>query len=98
MERMGARSGRDGSAQWKGWERAVERMGALSGKDGSAQRKGWERPVDFNGCFQWKSNRVLPATRLVFPGVSQVAYVVYVVFNVFVCMTGRKFFGEHSRP
>jgi hypothetical protein len=91
MERMGAPSGRDGSAQWKGWERPVEGMGALSGKDGSAQ---WILMGASNG----KSNRILPATRLVFPGVSQVAYVVYVVFNVFVCMTGRKFFGEHSRP
>jgi hypothetical protein len=50
------------------------------------------------GASNGKSNRVLPAIRLVFPGVSQVAYVVYVVFNVFVCMTGRKDFGEHSRP
>jgi hypothetical protein len=91
MERMGAPSGKDGSAQWKGWERPVERMGAPSGKDGSAQ---WILMGASNG----KSNRILPATRLVFPGVSQVAYVVYVVFNVLVCMTGRKDFGEHSRP
>src|SRR5215217_5487314 len=72
-------------------------MGAPSGINGSAQRKGWERPVDFNGSFQRKRNRILPATRPVFPGGGQVAYVVYVVFNVFVCMTGRKDFGEHSR-
>jgi hypothetical protein len=37
MEGMGAPSGRDGSAQWKGWERPVEGMGAPSGRDGSAQ-------------------------------------------------------------
>jgi hypothetical protein len=91
MERMGAPTGRDGSAQWKGWELSAERMGAPSGKDGSAQ---WILMGASNG----KSNRILPATRLVFPGVSQIAYVVYVVFNVFVCMTGRKDFGEHSRP
>jgi hypothetical protein len=91
VEGMGAPSGRDGSSQRKGWERPVERMGAPSGKDGSAQ---WILMGASNG----KSNRILPATRLVFPGVSQVAYVVYVVFNVFVCMTGRKDFGEHSRP
>jgi hypothetical protein len=91
MERMGAPSGRNGSGQWKEWELSAERMGASSGNDGSAQ---WILMGASNG----KSNRILPATRLVFPGVSQVAYVVYVVFNVFVCTTGRKDFGEHSRP
>jgi hypothetical protein len=66
-------------------------MGALSGKDGSVQ---WILMGASNG----KSNRILPATQPVFLGGGQVAYVVYVVFNVFVCMTGRKDFGEHSRP
>jgi hypothetical protein len=66
-------------------------MGALTGNNRSVQ---WILMGAFNG----KSNRVLPATWPVFPGVSQVVYVVYVVFNVLVCMTGRKDFGEHSRP
>jgi hypothetical protein len=77
VETMGASSGSNRSAQWNEWERSAERMGALSGKDGSVQ---WILMGASNG----KRNRILPATRPVFPGGGQVAYVVYVVFNVFV--------------
>jgi hypothetical protein len=91
VETMGASSGSNRSSQWKRWEPLAEAIGAPSGNDGSAQ---WILMGASNG----KRNRILPATRPVFSGGGQVAYVVYVVFNVFVCMTGRKDFGEHSRP
>ncbi len=55
---------RDGSGQWKTWERPMEEMGAYSGKDGSDQWKRWERLMEksrVSGVPRWE--RAMEATQ-----------------------------------
>jgi hypothetical protein len=98
MEEMGAANGRDGSGQWKRWERPMEEMGAANGRDGSGQWKRWERPMErsrVSGVPRWERPvETLPCFSCKkaywMRGMLQFflfAYVVYVVFNVFVLLT-----------
>ena len=90
MEKMGMLNGSDGDGQWKRWGRPVEKMGTASGKDGDGQ---WNLMKMSNGRY----SRISPANRVISCGSDTLAYVVHVLLNAFVCITGRPNHGEVSR-
>jgi hypothetical protein len=93
VDGMGAHTGQDGYALWKRWEPLADGMGASIGNNRCSYWMVWVPTVDFYGCLQWKNPVVFAANRLVSCDGRPVAYVVYVMFNVFVCSTGRMGFG-----
>ncbi len=88
---MSAPYGKDEGSKWIAWVPLLETMGASTGRYGCLK---WI----FMGASSARNVTVFAANGGFSCAGWLVAYVVYVVLNVLVCMTGRKDFGEHSRP